>query len=145
MKREFVNLLSRYSELLTLADYLVDTISFVLVAQLLVSCILICIIGNYKCVICHDSFISIGDVFFFKVSNASWLCSIPTSSCSPRHWQYLALSCCNYLYTVTSENTWEIKWNKSGTPLTQVHGTIFRYLGGRIWSSFWWDLNNSLK
>lgn len=55
MKREFKNLLSRYGELLTLANYLVDTISFVLIAQLFVSCTLICIVGNYEYVICCNS------------------------------------------------------------------------------------------
>ncbi|KAK2588078.1 hypothetical protein KPH14_004143 [Odynerus spinipes] len=63
MEKEFSRLISRYSELLTLADYLVETISVVLVAQLLVSCILICIIG-YQCVLA----LQYSDVFVFAKS-----------------------------------------------------------------------------
>ncbi|XP_043498405.1 odorant receptor 47a-like [Polistes fuscatus] len=63
MKQKFSHLLSRYSELLTLAEYLVNTISIVLVAQLLVSCILICIIG-FQCILAlHYS-----DIFMFAKS-----------------------------------------------------------------------------
>ncbi|XP_046829260.1 odorant receptor 13a-like [Vespa crabro] len=63
MKREFENLLSRYSELLILADYLVNTISFVLIAQLFVSCILICIIG-FQCILA----LQYSDIFMFTKS-----------------------------------------------------------------------------
>jgi hypothetical protein len=47
INEKFFKLTSRHSYLLSHAKLLVDAISFVLLVQLLISCILICIIGKY--------------------------------------------------------------------------------------------------